>query len=101
MIEGGVVGRVRIGADFGFRCGENVTYVADERRSYGVNGIMPVEAFGHQALHRTLHRKLIAKGELILHDNMDNRMHLCVGHADARAPVESQRRDRPCELPPG
>jgi hypothetical protein len=50
---------------------------------------VPVEAFGHQALHRTFHRNLVAQRDLILYDDMDDRMHLCVGQANARAPVEA------------
>src|SRR5450432_1121713 len=68
--------------------GQQITHAADEHRPYGVNGVMPVEAFRHQALHRTVHRNLIAQRDLILHNNMDDRMYLCVGQVNACAPVE-------------
>jgi hypothetical protein len=63
--------------------------VADEHRAYGVNGVVPVEPFGHQALHRTLYRNLIAQRDLILDNDVDDRMHLFVGQVNPCAPVEA------------
>lgn len=52
-----------------------------------MNGFMPVETFGDQALHRTPHRSLIAKRDLILRHNMEGSMDHCVREANACAPM--------------
>src|SRR5258708_1955347 len=47
-------------------------HILDEDRADGVDGLVPVEAFADETVRRLLHGIFVAKGDLILDDDMDH-----------------------------
>jgi hypothetical protein len=58
-----------------------------ERRADCMQGLVPVETLRHQPAERALNRQRVGKRDLILHNDMGDRMQLCIGNDDAGALV--------------
>src|SRR6202166_3917297 len=65
---------LRVWHSMQLRFGENVEYEFRKHRADGMDGVVTVEAFIHEALCRAAHRQLVAERDLAL----DNCMHYCV-----------------------
>ena len=62
-------------------------HVCGELRGDGVNGLVAVDAFVHEARQRPLHRGLLAKRRPIFDNDVKGCMRRHVGKRDARATV--------------
>jgi hypothetical protein len=63
-----------------------------EHRSDGMDGLMSIEALGHEALYGALHRNFVSEGDLVLDHDMKHRVQLFVREANRRTSVKVLRK---------
>jgi hypothetical protein len=88
LLERRVVRCVHVLAGFGFRSTQKIIHVAGKHRANGMNGLMSVEAFRHEALHCARYRYLVAERDLVFHHDMDYGMRRQIRHANTCVPMK-------------
>jgi hypothetical protein len=58
-----------------------------EHRSDGMDGLMSIEALGHEALYGALHRYFVSERDLVLDNDMKHRVQLFIRKANTRMSV--------------
>jgi hypothetical protein len=71
----------------GFRCFQQVVYVLGEHHADGVDRIMPIETFVHEALRGATHRRFISECDLGLDNRVKRGVCLFIRQANAGAAV--------------
>ena len=58
-----------------------------EHRSDGMDGLMSIEALSHEALYGALHRHFVSESDLVLDNDMKNRVQFFIREANTRTSV--------------
>ena len=58
-----------------------------EHRSDGMDGLMSIEALCHEALYGALHRHFVSECDLVLDNDMKNRVQFFIREANTRTSV--------------
>ena len=57
-----------------------------------MDGFMSIEALSYEALYGALHRRFVSERDLVLHNDMNHRVHLFIWKPDTRTSVIALRK---------